>query len=225
MTPNALILLSMALVMAQTYGKYLHFTRSQFQVPSVNYLHAHRLSACHTDDKEAGHQNQEWTYNSNGTVTSVISGKCMEAETAIGNNDLFFPDSKLISYHTTTMSCGCNAVGSNVQLNSCSGGDNQRWMYDNTTGELKGLKSGLCVDVGSTASCQQKPWSDYPYCNTALDPLKRAQDLVARMEVAEMVCLLISYNTCISIHTVHSGLTTNVYHCVNEFMLDWTDGQ
>ena len=78
-------------------------------------------------------------------------------------------------------------AGGNVQLNTCSGGGNQQWTYDNTTGEIKGMKSGLCIDVGSTGSCQQKPWSDYPYCNTKLDPLERAQDLVGRMEVVEMV--------------------------------------
>ena len=65
-------------------------------------------------------------------------------------------------------------------------------MYDKTTGEIKGLKSGLCIDVGSTASCQKKPLSGYPYCNTQLDPLTRAKDLVGRMEVAEMVCKLMS---------------------------------
>ena len=80
-----------------------------------------------------------------------------------------------------------NTVGSNVQLNSCTGADNQRWMYDKTTGEIKGLKSGLCIDVGSTASCKEQPWSGYPYCNTQLDPLTRAKDLVDRMEAIEMV--------------------------------------
>lgn len=44
-----------------------------------------RLFSCHTDDKEADHQNQEWTYNSNGTITSVISGKCVEAAGQEGN--------------------------------------------------------------------------------------------------------------------------------------------
>ena len=83
-------------------------------------------------------------------------------------------------------------MGANVQLNSCSGADNQQWTYDKTTGEIKGLRSGLCIDVGSTASCQEKPWSTYPYCSTDLDPLKRAQDLVGRMEVQELVgCQLI----------------------------------
>ena len=85
-----------------------------------------------------------------------------------------------------------NTVGSNVQLNSCTGADNQRWMYDKATSELKGLKSGLCIDVRSTASCQEQPWSGYPYCNTQLDPLTRAKDLVDRMEVPEMVRQLMS---------------------------------
>lgn len=39
----------------------------------------HRLFGCHTDDKKPEDQNQEWTFNSNGTITSVISGKCMES--------------------------------------------------------------------------------------------------------------------------------------------------
>ena len=77
-----------------------------------------------------------------------------------------------------------------MQLNSCTGADNQRWMYDKKSGEIKGLKSGLCIDVGSTTSCQEQPWSGYPYCNPQLDPLTRAQDLVGRMEVVEMVCKL-----------------------------------
>lgn len=38
-----------------------------------------RLFGCHTDDKKPEDQNQEWTFNSNGTITSVISGKCMES--------------------------------------------------------------------------------------------------------------------------------------------------
>ena len=32
-----------------------------------------RLFPCHTDDKDPTHLNQEWTYNSNGTITSVMS--------------------------------------------------------------------------------------------------------------------------------------------------------
>lgn len=79
-------------------------------------------------------------------------------------------------------------VGANIQLSHCSGGDNQRWMYDEATGEIEGQKSGLCIDVGSFASCQEKPWSGYPYCNTKLDPLTRAQDVAGRLYVPEMVC-------------------------------------
>ena len=79
------------------------------------------------------------------------------------------------------------SAGDNVQLNSCSGADNQRWMLNKKTGEITGLQSGLCLDVGSYASCKEDPWSHYPYCNIELDPLTRAQDLVGRMVPAEMV--------------------------------------
>lgn len=37
------------------------------------------VDACHTDDKQPAHQNQEWSLNSNGTITSQISGKCLWA--------------------------------------------------------------------------------------------------------------------------------------------------
>ena len=44
----------------------------------IEYLYR-RLFGCHTDDKKPEDQNQEWTFNSNGTITSMISGKCMES--------------------------------------------------------------------------------------------------------------------------------------------------
>ena len=96
----------MAQVMVQIYGMFhdkilsrlisvspgnrLSFFVVQFvgHVKSLPYMHTHdhRLFGCHTDDKEADHQNQEWMYNSNGTITSVMSGKCMEAEVSLGNH-------------------------------------------------------------------------------------------------------------------------------------------
>lgn len=56
-----------------------------------------------------------------------------------------------------------------------------------TDGSIRGVESGLCVDVGSKASCQEEPWSSYPYCNPNLDPDTRAKDLVGRMTVVEKV--------------------------------------
>ena len=38
-----------------------------------------RLWDCHTDDKDPTHQNQEFSFNSNQTVTSIMSGKCVSA--------------------------------------------------------------------------------------------------------------------------------------------------
>ena len=34
----------------------------------------------HTDDKQPAHQNQEWSLNSNGTITSQLSGKCIDVQ-------------------------------------------------------------------------------------------------------------------------------------------------
>ena len=70
-------------------GNSFHFTAGQPISNIIPCTHGHRLFGCHTDDKEADHLNQEWTYNSNGTITSVMSGKCMEAKAATGNNIKF----------------------------------------------------------------------------------------------------------------------------------------
>ena len=111
-----------------------------------------------------------------------------------------------------------------MQLNSCTGAVNQQWAYDNTTGEIKvkGVQSGLCIDVGSTASCQEKPWSDYPYCNIQLDPLQRAQDLVGRMEVAEMVYCM--YYSPTFIFQTHNSFNRCMTHSFFD-NIDWIDGQ
>ena len=45
----------------------------------------------------------------------------------------------------------------------------------------------LCMDVGSRASCQETPWSAYPYCDPNLDTETRAKDLVNRMTIIEKV--------------------------------------
>ncbi len=79
--------------------------------------------------------------------------------------------------------------GTNVQLWSCSGGDNQQWAYNSTDGTIRGKQSGLCMDVGSKASCMEAPWSGYPYCNHSLEPEARAKDLVDRLTLAEKVTM------------------------------------
>ena len=77
--------------------------------------------------------------------------------------------------------------GTNVQLWSCSGRDNQKWAYNSTDGSIRGKQSGLCIDAGSQASCMEEPWSTYDYCNDTLEPEVRAQDLVGRLTLDEKV--------------------------------------
>ena len=78
-------------------------------------------------------------------------------------------------------------VGTNIQLWTCTEGDNQKWLFNDTDGTIRGVQSGLCMDVGSTANCSVSPFKDYPYCNYKLDALTRAKDLVSRLTLADKV--------------------------------------
>ena len=125
------------------------------------------LYTCHTDDKDPTHQNQEWIYNaSSGTITSTMSGKCITAEGIID--------------------------GAILQLWGCNGATNQQWVYDTAGHTFRSAQSNLCMDVGSSANCSFQPWSTFDYCNYKLDPLKRAEDLVSRLTVFELVNLLLN---------------------------------
>ena len=55
------------------------------------------------------------------------------------------------------------------------------------------MQSGLCLDVGSSGSCMEKPWSTYPYCNYQLDANTRAMDLVSRLTLDEKVGVVLGY--------------------------------
>ena len=68
-----------------------------------------------------------------------------------------------------------------------AGGDNQKWTFNSSDNTIRGVGSGLCLDVGSIVTCMDKPLSTYPYCNYTLDPLTRAKDLVSRLTLAEKV--------------------------------------
>ena len=79
------------------------------------------------------------------------------------------------------------AAGTNIQLNICNGHYNQRWAHDSNAGTIKGIQSGLCIDVGSKASCMEKPWSGYGYCDTSQNAEQRATDLVSKFTIMKVV--------------------------------------
>ena len=78
--------------------------------------------------------------------------------------------------------------------------------HHSTDGSIRGVESGLCVDVGSKASCQEEPWSSYPYCNPNLDPDTRAKDLVGRMTVVEKVRRRTSFSVTVPYSPLPSSL-------------------
>ena len=83
-----------------------------------------------------------------------------------------------------------NLISFHIQLNICTGHYNQRWAHDSNAGTIKGIQSGLCVDVGSKASCMEKPWIGYGYCDTSQNAEQRATDLVSKLNLAEKVSSL-----------------------------------
>jgi len=78
---------------------------------------------CHVGqpNEECNSLNQQWHVNSNGSITSLLDGQCV---------DLY------------------NSVGPQVQTFSCNGGSNQQWSYDQATKALKADSQCLSVDEG-----------------------------------------------------------------------------
>lgn len=82
---------------------------------------------------------------------------------------------------------------SNVEIDTCSGGDNQLWTYNQQDSTLRlSHNTNLCLDVGSLATCQISPWNTYPYCQDSLDRDARANDLLNRLTLEDKVCVLLS---------------------------------
>jgi hypothetical protein len=132
------------------------------------------LSTCHLEDKTPSHQNQEWTYNSNKTITSNLSGKCLDVS-QLGN-----------------------VSGTNVQLWTCTGSTNQQWIYNKADMTIRSVMSSLCLDAGSSASCQMPPFNSYPYCDPKKDPETRSADLISRLTLSEKVSLTMNDNQGVS---------------------------
>lgn len=83
-------------------------------------------------------------------------------------------------------------------LVSCNSSDpSQLFTFDNATGTLSMSPAGsgpLCVDAGSTASCDMAPFNTYPYCNYSLATADRAADLASRLTLLDWANLLYHWN-------------------------------
>lgn len=121
--------------------------------------------ACHPEDKKPAHQNQAWTVNSNGTITSNLSGLCL----------------------TTS----ATSPGGNVQINTCGeqGGAGQSWSV-NADGTIREKTSGLCMQSGGStpptpSPCDLEPGKSLPFCDYSLSMQARVKDLVGRMSTSD----------------------------------------
>jgi hypothetical protein len=106
---------------------------------------------CHTADKDPAHQNQEWSINSNNTITSNLSGMCLD----------------VVAYGIVP--------GSQIDIYSCTGVANQQWTLQKETDGVRiiGVQSGLCLDAGTVLNpCSLPPGLGSPMCDTSL-PLEQ----------------------------------------------------
>ena len=80
-------------------------------------------------------------------------------------------------------------AGMPLTLQSCS--LNTSFLLDNSTGAFHLQQDPtLCIDAGAVANCSLPPTSGFPFCNPALAPAERAQDLSERMSVGELASFL-----------------------------------
>lgn len=118
------------------------------------------LYTCHTSDKTPGHQNQEWVYDSVGlTFTNPEANKVLDA-----SNYGTFPGTRIWIWDKT-------------------GNTNQQWAYNSTDNSIRGVASGLCLDVVGQLprTCDFESNKGFPFCDTSLPFTQRAQDLVSRI--------------------------------------------
>lgn len=130
------------------------------------------LYQCHTYDHTPGHENQEWTLNSDGTITSNLNGLCLDLAVAF------------------------NATGSDIVINSCDQSSTQKFTWSNGTSNstVVNVYSGLCLTSMPPGNCSIAPYNAFPYCNPDLYVTERVQDLISRMYVGEKISMLDNSN-------------------------------
>ncbi|EGD77165.1 beta-glucosidase [Salpingoeca rosetta] len=131
------------------------------------------FSPCHPDDPDPSHQNEAWSINANGTITELMSGKCLDRS----------------QYGTSP--------GTQVWLYHCTGVYNQNWIYNKTDLTIRANDSGLCLDAGSPTprTCDVEPGKSLPFCNTALSYDDRIRDLISRINDSDLPGLLVNSAT------------------------------
>jgi beta-glucosidase-like glycosyl hydrolase len=118
------------------------------------------LYSCHTSDKDPTHQNQEFVYDPVAkTFTNPESNKVLDAS----------------NYGTTP--------GTRIWIWDKTGATNQQWVYNTTDNSIRGVQSGLCLDVMAPPPrpCDAAANKALPFCDMKLSFVARAQDLVSRI--------------------------------------------
>jgi hypothetical protein len=72
---------------------------------------------CHPWDKDPAHQNQGWKWQTDGTLTSTLSGLCVDTHQPA-------------------------AQGSAIWIKTCNGASQQKWTYNKTDSTIRHTASG-----------------------------------------------------------------------------------
>eukprot|EP01027_Heterolobosea_sp_BB2_P018190 GEZU01025672.1.p1 GENE.GEZU01025672.1~~GEZU01025672.1.p1 ORF type:complete len:278 (+),score=64.75 GEZU01025672.1:203-1036(+) len=129
-----------------------------------------QIYTCHVDNNGA---NEKWVYNKEtNQIISQMDGLCLTANTNA------IPTAIQNLY-----------LGATISTWKCTDGYlNQTWYFDNKDGTIRsGLFLDLCLDVGSTFTCNDIEISEFAYCNPEIPSKKRAEDLVSRMTIQEKI--------------------------------------
>lgn len=95
----------------------------------------------------------------------------------------------------TMNSSGVLPSGTLIVQVPCADVDTVKWIYNDTNGLFQWVKDpSLCLDAGTSVSCNDYPFSTYPYCNSSLLFSDRVNDLLTRLEPVEAAAMLSASN-------------------------------
>eukprot|EP01062_Namystynia_karyoxenos_P073291 TRINITY_DN70101_c0_g1_i1.p1 TRINITY_DN70101_c0_g1~~TRINITY_DN70101_c0_g1_i1.p1 ORF type:complete len:908 (+),score=307.11 TRINITY_DN70101_c0_g1_i1:79-2724(+) len=139
------------------------------------------LYACHPQDKDPSHQNQEFVLDPS-------------------SHEIYVPDNGTAKGMRLDCEEYCsNGPGSAVWMFTRTGAANQQWAYDASTGLIKSMQDKYAKDlcISSTNAppvrpCDVSPGKDQPWCNYSLPMDERVADLVSRIPANRIVGLFVN---------------------------------
>lgn len=145
-----------------------------YRTSDTSPVHLYR---CHPEDSDPAHQNQAWAYDAD-TKEIIATGTAAPMRLDVSNY-------------------GADGPGSTIWIYEKTGAANQKWDYDEGTGQLTseqiGFAGKLCMDSAPAPPpprpCDVAPAMSQPWCDPSQPLEVRVADLVSRIQDEEVVGL------------------------------------